>query len=325
MPPEHDSLEDTAAESAAATTAPDTAPPQAQTDSTQGPTSLLDAALSALAPEAREGQAEEAKADPANSEKPEDDASGAQPAAEADDIPRIPDEQFRALPKEVRTVVNKLRQRVDALAPAAERVAKLDEFMRESNLTPDEFVEGQDVMALMKRDPRAALQKLEKHVANLRAYLGVELPDDLRQEVEDGYITEERARELSQARANERHVRAVSEADSQRRTADESLRAVQAWEQAAAGSDPDFALKLPMVMDKARIATAQLGRPVKGPDEALAIVRKAYEETNAMLRSFQRAPTATLRSPSSSAAAPPSRAQPKDIYQAAALALGGGA
>jgi hypothetical protein len=321
MAPEQDETMDAIPGTEAAEAASPEAARPASTEAQAEPSSLLDAALKALGSTKPEVTAADAATagDPPDRNDGVDE--GASQAEGQDGLPHIPDAEFKALPKSVRTAVNQMRQRVRALAPQAERGAAVETYLQQAGLTIEEFREGQEVMALIKRDPRAALAKLEERVTELRRYVGVDLPDDLQQDVEAGYITEERARELSQERAGRVHAEQSLRATTQATAQHAMLSDVAAWESTIRQTDPDFARKLPFVQEKARLAVLSLGRPVRDGAEAVGIVKQAYADTNAMLRGFAPQPAATRPSPASAASAPAASVQPKNIYEAARMAL----
>lgn len=294
------------------------------TETQAEPKSLLDAALKALGQAPGEaGTATDAA--PTADEEPAQPPIGASAPADQGETPAdlalIPEAEFRALPKTTKTAIVNLRKEVNSLRPQAEIGAKVGQFMQEAGLTADEFAQGQDVMALMKRDPAAALREMEKHVTNLRSHLGLDLPADLAREVDEGYISEERAKELSQAQARAAHAERVQVETTQASAERAVLGDVASWEAATRQADADFDRKLPVVMEKAKLAALELGRPVRSGAEAVQIVRKAYEATNAMMRSFAPAPSATRPTPTSAASAPAKPSAPRTIYEAAAQAV----
>src|SRR3546814_83015 len=83
---------------------------------------------------------------------------------------------------------------------AAEQFGQITGFMDKHGLSPAEAAEGFTVMAMIKVDPAGALKALEAKADEIRQFLGEKLPDDLQKEVEDGTISEGRAKELAQAR-----------------------------------------------------------------------------------------------------------------------------
>src|SRR3546814_2585723 len=87
-------------------------------------------------------------------------------------------------------------------------------------LSPAEAAEGFTVMAMIKVDPAGALKALEAKADEIRQFLGEKLPDDLQKEVEDGTISEGRAKELAQARNHRAALANQVKAGTQAREAD---------------------------------------------------------------------------------------------------------
>jgi|GEM_PF-3748787 len=310
--------------SAAPETAPEggAAPPG---DESAEPKSLLDAALKALKQEP-EGQA--AAAEPAGdkvespaAQTPEQtDHQGDAP----DGVPMLPDDVFKALPKEARGAINTLRTTVARLKPDAERGAAVADFIRTSGVTPEEYLQLQDVGALLKRDPMAARKVLVDKLAEIDRVMGVTLPDDLREEVEDGYITEERARELSQTRARADRADGAIQAQAEDRRLYGILSGVTEWETETRRGDPDFDRKLPHIQELTKaavIAAGAAGKPVSSAAEAVEMARQAYSKVNALVTTMAPSRSATRAVPSSAASAPAGTPAPKSLLEAARAGL----
>lgn len=337
MPPEADlDLKDgvrPAAEPAveSAVQAPEAAPagqePDTNTGDSGGPKTLLDAALKALAP--ADDAETTAAAEPAGDDgaKPDDTQAPETDTASGDaqdDVPRLSDAVFKALPQEARRAFNQLRTQIKTLRPDATRGAALSRYMQESGISPEEFVALQDAGALLKRDPAAARKILAEKLAEIDRVLGNTLPDDLQQEVEGGYITEERARELAQARA--RAARAEDTVVADRRQAIQQVieRDVTAWETEMRRVDPDFERKLPDIRDRIDLALRKRVAEknyLRSGAEAVQIAQDALKAVNALVASFTAPKADTRRVPSSAASAPATRAQPRTIYEAAEQGL----
>jgi hypothetical protein len=291
------------------------------------PTSALDAALQALA----KGK-EPAPATAAQPAEETVESTPEQPARPEDiqdeslaDVPKLAPDVFSALPKEARTAFNALRKQVATFRPDAERGQAVANFLQASGITPQEFAELQDVGALMKRDPMKAREALLKHLDTLDTRLGLKLPDDIKSDVEQGYISEDRATELSQKRAEADALR-QQVAERETAAAGRSMAAaVEAWEAEVRRQDADYGRKQANIM---REVTTQIqlrqarGEPVRTPAEAVAIAQEAYAATNEMLKPFQAPRPSVPRGPSSAASsAPAATPEPTTALEAARLAL----
>jgi len=298
---------------AEAVAAPAVAPEApAQPDKTAEPTSALEAALKAL---------DKGKVASATAAQPADDAAhseSTQPGQPEDrqdeslaDVHKIAPDVFSALPKEARAAFNQLRKQVGTLRPDAERGQAVAAFIRASGVTPEEFAELQDVGALMKRDPAKAREALLQHLDRLDTVLGIKLPDDIRQDVDGGYLSEDRATELSQARARAAALEhEVGQRDAAA-AADSMRGALEAWEMQARRTDPDMDRKLPSLMREVKLTLlerAQAGRPVRLVEDAVAIAQAAYGTTNEMWRASRPASNPVPRAPSSAVSSVPSAA-----------------
>lgn len=310
-----------APEAATAQPSPDTSGESAE------PKTLLEAALSALgqktsdAPAAAAQSAEDTGANTPPTQNPEADTSQGEPL---DDVPMLPEADFKALPAPVRKSFVELRKLVKNLRPDAERGTALSRYLAESGVSPEEFVQLQDAGALIKRDPMAARKILADKLAEIDRAIGLTLPDDLKNEVEAGYISEERARELSQARARAARAEETVTQTRQATAQQVLLGAVTEWESQIRGVDADFARKLPEIQSKVRLKVLEreaAGQPVTSASEAVKIAQDAYREVNEMLAAFAPPRVATRPTPSSAASAPAANPQPRTIYEAAAAGL----
>ncbi len=315
---------------AEATAAPAEAPKPATTtaepETPAEPKTALEAALMALAPKGPAGDATAAK--PAGEvESPDAKAPAVEDPQDESlaDVPLLPAEVFGALPKEARTAFNTLRSQVNKLRPAAERGQAVAEYLESAGMTAGEFAELQNVGALMKTDPLKARDVLLEHADRIAERFGLKVPDDIARDAEQGFISDEHARELARTRAEARMAKEMVAA----READASLRevvgAAEAWEARTRATDPDFDLKLPSMRQAVELEVtrrAMAGKPVTSAKEALDIAERAYADTNAMMSRFRPAPARVPPSPSSAAPVPAAPLpEPKTAHEAALRAL----
>lgn len=132
--------------------------------------------------------------------------------------------EFKAMRKELRDL-RPLREAVEKYEKPAEHWNTLEGFLKEKEITPDQFrsavlmvasINSQDLPAL-----RQTRDSLMAEVANLNARLGesghgydplaAQGNHDLAQAVENGEITPERAAELARARHEANHYRGIQE------------------------------------------------------------------------------------------------------------------
>lgn len=303
--------------------------------------SMLDAVTAALNAEKDEGAEGSPPSDGEDAKDPTaDDGDGEEP--EADDPGEVTDEELRGYHSKTRRRVRHLlsqrdeaRAEIENLRPKAEKLDQVTQFIDQSGLSADEVDTGFQVMALLVRsrtDREAAKQArdlLRPYVESLDTATGAILPDDLRQAVEGGYITEDYARQLAGSRADVTAARnAVQEVEARSTQAEraqaEQLRdriaaAVSQWDQSWKASDPDYEHKQPLVLDRVRLRAME--RPPRTEKEAVELAEAVKAEIEA-LPAFRR--TKTERKPvlSGGAARPEPRPQPATMLDVVKSAVG---
>lgn len=270
------------------------------------PRSTLEAVEAALKKEAgTDGSS------PSDGEKgTESDTSGtdaAKGAAAKDDAGPLTDEEFHKYgPKarqRIRTLVEgkkDLERQVADLGPKAEKYQEMVDYVALTGMSRDEVNQLMTVGAALKSDPFKALEYVRPVYEQLVKLTGGELPDELRQQVEGGFLPEATARELSQRRARE-----AIDAESQRRAdetrkateqrtelakrADSAAAAVSKWDSEWKAADPDYPTKAPRVLEKIELKLTRLLQ--QGPDklpktdaEAVALAKQAKDEVEAELK-----------------------------------------
>tara|TARA_X000000950_G_C13919966_1_gene662904 strand:+ start:9933 stop:10916 length:984 start_codon:yes stop_codon:yes gene_type:complete len=167
-----------------------------------------------------------------------------------------------------------------------EQYSKIQNYLKEMKLTAEETAQGLTIMGLMKNDPRQALEQLKPIMDNLQIATGERLPDDIKQKVEEGYLDEESAQELSMSRAeainaknqNQQLVNEQQEMAKQDQL-DEIGNAVTAWEENARQNDPDFDLKQDEVDDRVSALVREYGRP-STIEQATEMAQTALDQVN---------------------------------------------
>jgi hypothetical protein len=165
-------------------------------------------------------------------------------------------------------------------------------------------------------------------VVELQKRIGIVLPDDLKKEVEQGYITEERAREISTLRARGQLTETRSTEEKTRSQAQQQEQALRThvdtvaksatdWENAKAKSDPDWQLKKDRVaelieLDMARQQRKTPGWFPKSPQEAVDMSERALKKVNEEIGRLGR-PARRAISPVTGSASQSSRPKPKNL------------
>ncbi len=218
-------------------------------------------------------------------------------------------------------------QQLQALQPKAAEYDKIDTFIRQNGLQPRDVQSVAEIAAMLVHNPQGARERLQPIMAELDRILGVVLPPELQQRVEQGYMTHEDALRLSQAEAagrfavhrastlteNQRREQQVSQ---QRQAVDSSLNAMDTWEKTTAKNDPDWHTKQSEISDRVELAierkTREIGRPwFPDPTEATKLLADAYEAVNAKYKRFSPKPTA-INPPVTTGASPRSTQAPKN-------------
>lgn len=213
--------------------------------------------------------------------------------------------------KQFREQADTVRRELEQVKPDAEQYQKIDGFVKEYGIPQQEVAEAFRILALVKSDPAKARQAMAEHLARLDEFTGHKLPDDLLREVEEGRISEERARELSRARSEtrrasqqtqatadqlkqEREARQREQADTQaQQSAAARQTAVREVETRLLAEDPDYKRLQPWVVRelKAQLATLPAEKRPQTPEQAVALFNAAVDAVrNDMRQTMPRKP-----------------------------------
>ena len=213
----------------------------------------------------------------------------------------------------------------EALKPKAEQYEKITTFMTTNRLSAEEMAKGLQVMALMKNNPVEAYKVLQGYVQNLAPLTGEVLLEDLKKEVEDGFIPESRAKELARLKAEREYSESYQRAMAEEREREaEAARgrqmydAVATWEAQEKAKDPDWDKKYEMVMDRVRTLVGA-GRP-QSASEAVEVARRALADINSRLRPLA-GRSVDLRSPTSSLSSASTRPAPRSLEDVVRMGL----
>jgi len=190
---------------------------------------------------------------------------------------------------------NDFKDQLQEFQPKAEQFQQIESFMETQQLSNQEVAEGFKIMALMKNDPAKALETLRVHMQQLEGFTGEILPTDLQEEVDEGFITSDRAREIARLRNqgqfnanraaeqetrrnNETQQRTVHDAQSRQRTA------VDTWQQETISRDADFKQKQPFVFRELAFLAQQ--SPPRNENDAVALAQRAYDNVNTQMKNL---------------------------------------
>lgn len=327
--------------------AADTSSTEATASESQGETkeTLLDVVKDAVKA-ANGGDKEEAGSEDDEEEAPTSDAEGKDDAEQEGEEDEVDPEDAQMLEdakaagkrtqKEVRKLLrhrSALRKEVAALQPAAEIGTELNNFAKTHDLSGDDVINALHIAATLRRgDWSTFYQMVSPFVRRAQEEIGVVLPEDVQQMVDAGQISPQAAQQFVRTRFDQERL-----AIENRRNAELSQqyfttqvqgnvsRAVSDYEAHLAARDPDYKAKAGFVEravgDRLRLLQSQ-GRGVSSVNEAIEIVKDAYNEVNTQFRKFAQPPKATSRTPNGTNSQPPAaKPTPKNMMEAALAGL----
>jgi hypothetical protein len=199
---------------------------------------------------------------------------------------------------------------VGQLKPLAEQAQRINQFVKESGLGWPEVNSGFELMRLLKTDPVEARKQLEPIWSALNKLCGYELPPDLQQKVDQGFVDEATARDLAQSKARAhlaqsaqtRTVQTIQQQreQTQRQQFGASVQsAIKTFEDNWRKSDPDYAALSGRVQEKVELALSRMaakGEALKSPADAVKLVEDARNAVRAEMKPYiqKREPIAPL-------------------------------
>lgn len=226
-----------------------------------------------------------------------------------------------------------LRRQVETLTPGSEQWDAVENFRKAQGMQPEHVANAIQIAALIENEPQRAFQVVDQLRTMLGNKVGAVLPDDLRDAVQKGEITRERAFELSQAKAGNTiaEQRRVSEAE--RSAGNEQDRALQTktntasatsteWDRERAVNDPDWQLKRGQIASAVELRLVKEGIPDTA--EAMrAILDAEAEKVNKFAGMFRPAGKTVKPTPGSAPAREAAPRKAKDHFDVVEIVLGG--
>jgi len=260
---------------------------------------------------------------------PDEGDDDAEPAADLNPLVRKKINKLLKSRRELRVEKEQLESQLKSSRPHADIGSSLESFAKENNLSGDDLAFGLKTMAALRRgDWQAFYEAVAQPMRHAQEYLGLAIPRDLREKVQQGQMTEAAAKEFSRLRMDKQRSQVVLAAEqnlyAQRaltQTQDQVNRSVNAFEERLAASDPDYRHKAASVRRVAQAMLLERGGTINTVDDALTITRAAYEEVNATIRRQRPAPQATSRMPNGNGQTHSARAAPASLYEAAIQGL----
>ena len=222
------------------------------------------------------------------------EASEDTPSEDYKDVPFNKHPRFRGLVSEK----NELKETVSKLQNDSDQYAKITDFIEKNNLTAKDSVEGFKIMAAIRNNPDLAYKMLGHHLGNMSKVTGRSIPKDIQAKVDDGFLDENAARELSQTRAKLARVQNLRKADHARGAKQQSAvqsdmlsSALQTWGETTLAKDVDFSLKQEEFNDRVVALVNERGQPQTQAD-VLSLVDDAYATVNERFKARQPHPSA---------------------------------
>jgi hypothetical protein len=299
--------------------------------------SLLEAVQKAV-PELRENAEKMAdrdeRASPAQAakDKPEDEAELPDEAT-ADEIARYSktaQKRIKKLSKQ-REALNGEVQRLKTLEPSAQAADQVTTYLRNADIGKDDFLMGLELMAAMRRgDFKTFYEGVKPYVRLCEEYLGVELPPDLQQQVQQGQMTTQAAqmysrermdRAMAQSNAarqqqmlqqNQQSHQQSLEQQQKQHLANAVRDTVNAWETNLLRTDPSYSKKQAAVNDTMWAVLREQGAP-RSTEHALQIANESLRRVNAHYKSLTPQRLPTYRNPSSTGRTPSVSPEPSSL------------
>jgi len=239
---------------------------------------------------------EEKAEEKVDAEAPQEE--GEEKKIEADDEKGpIPYERF----KEVNDKVSEYEAKVKEYEPLAQAHQSIVNFCQENNISNEDFQQMLEIGRLIQVDPAAARKAIEPIWSALNGLTGETLPADLAQEVEDGTLTQARAKEIAKLRGTHQFSNLQSQntqkrlqQDQQRQFVNSVQSAVKTWSDTKVLADPDFKPKpgpnapdgkYEVYVDKFSVLLAN--NPPKTVADAIKHAEAAYSAVNKMFTSLR--------------------------------------
>jgi hypothetical protein len=203
-----------------------------------------------------------------------------------------PEEDYSNLPFHKHPRFKELVQQRNEAKESAEKFDIMQSYLADNNLSGDEAAAGLDIMAKMKSDPMAALKALQPYVQQLSQAAGIIVPDDIQSKVDDGYLDESAARELTRSRADAAWQKQQNAAlmqqqqyQAQQDQVDYLSSVANEWEENARANDPDYDLKEDLIDARVQALRWELGSNgqkfiAQTPEQLRELAQTAYHQVN---------------------------------------------
>lgn len=223
-------------------------------------------------------------------------------------------------------------ERLKGIEPQAKAAESVTKYLRDNDIARDDFLLTLELAAAMRRgDFKTFYEGVRPYMQLAEEYLGIALPRDLQQAVEQGQMTTQSARLFSRERmdralAESQRVRTAqlydnnTAATAQMNLANAVRDEVNKWEQTTMAADPDYAAKKAAVQDTMWAVVREKGAP-QSPEQAVVIAQEAYRRVNERYRSWTPPKRPTSPQPRSTGRTNGAAPEPKSLKEAVAQAI----
>jgi hypothetical protein len=208
-------------------------------------------------------------------------------------------EQLQGKYRDTKTENQDLKKKLESTEVDATHYRQLTEFLTVNNINQDEANTLMTIGAMMKNDPQRALQMIQPYVRDLMQVTGNVLPPDLHEQVQQGYMTEAAALELSRQRALNQQYQLQQQHQSQRQQQEDVNRqqrlgsdiqtALAGLESKWRTSDPDYKMKAARVLERVELMwfkAKQTNQLPKSVDEAVQMAERVKKEVDQEIKNF---------------------------------------
>jgi hypothetical protein len=234
-------------------------------------------------------------------------------------------------------------QRLKSLEPDADMARKVTDYLRKNDIGQDDFLFGLELMAAMRRGDFVKFHTgVQPYMKLCEEYLGISLPPDLQQSVQQGHMTTQAAamysrERMDKAMAQNNAVRQQAALQQHQQTsaqqqlqlqreilADKVATAVNNWELKIIRSDTNYAAKKKAAVQSTMMALVQEYGPPKSPENGVQIAQEALRRVNAQYESWAGTRRqATSRVPSSTGRTAGVAPEPTSLLEAVRFAREG--
>lgn len=223
-----------------------------------------------------------------------------------------------------------LNTEVEGLRPKAKSFEQIDEYIRTNRLSNEDFAVLLELGALSRNDPFKAYERFAAITVELAKVTGHQLPPELQERVNLGYLTEQDARSIvqNQQRANLAEQRAKEQAaqttESQNRAAVQAhvqtcRQTANTWEAQRKSTDPDWTEKQDKIGQLIELEVYRNGYP-RTQEEVVKMLEGFLKQVNTDMSRFK-TPLREINPVTSSASPRAGKAEPQTLMDFVNAAL----